>query len=178
MKAVYSMEATCLSHQFDLEVSSICLGSDVTWSLLYLWDVHPTLNAFWFHISVKSTWSGPFFFFILSLFIFERERVHTGQRGGERIPSSFCTVSVEPDAGLDVGLDVGFKGLELTTREIMTWAETKCWMLDWLSHPGTLVRSLLRIQELSSNDISRIPRQQAPDCDGQDPLNWDLGKLL
>ena len=27
-------------------------------------------------------------------------------------------------------------GLELTNREIMTWAEIKCWKLNWLSPPG------------------------------------------
>ena len=30
----------------------------------------------------------------------------------------------------------------------------------------------------SSDDISRIPSHQALDCDQEDPLNWDPGKLL
>ena len=38
----------------------------------------------------------------------------------ERIPSRLCT---------DMGLD-------LTNLEIMTWAEIKSWMLNWLNHPG------------------------------------------
>ena len=50
-----------------------------------------------------------------------------GERGGERerIPSRLHTVSTEPHAGLD-----------LTNREIMTWAEVKGWTLDPLSRSG------------------------------------------
>ena len=32
-----------------------------------------------------------------------------------------------------------YVGLDLTTQEIMTWAETKSQMLNWLSHPGAPV---------------------------------------
>ena len=39
----------------------------------------------------------------------EREGAGEGERGRERIPRTLCTVSTEPDAGL-----------ELTNREIMT----------------------------------------------------------
>ena len=35
--------------------------------------------------------------------------------------------STKPDAGLHP-----------TNCEIMTWAEVKSWMLNWLSHPGIL----------------------------------------
>ena len=59
---------------------------------------------------------------------FERERQSTqaGEKQGqkERIPSRFCTVSAEPDTGL-----------ELTDHEMVT-AEIKSRMLNRLSHPG------------------------------------------
>ena len=45
-------------------------------------------------------------------------------KGRERIPSRLCSVSTEPDAGL-----------ELTNREIMTLVEIKSQMLNWLSLP-------------------------------------------
>ena len=44
-------------------------------------------------------------------------------RGRERIPSRLLSVGAEPDAGL-----------ELTNREIMTWAKTKSLTLNRLSH--------------------------------------------
>ena len=47
------------------------------------------------------------------------------EREGERIPSRPRSVSREPNAGL-----------KLTNCEIMTWAEIKSQMLNWLSHPG------------------------------------------
>ena len=74
--------------------------------------------------------SAFFFFFLFwSLFIWETERERVGERqrerGRERIPSRLHTVTVEPDVGL-----------KLTNRKIMTWAEMKSWMPNWLSHPG------------------------------------------
>ena len=48
------------------------------------------------------------------------------ERGRERIPSWLCTVSTEPNMGL-----------QLTNHEIMTWAQIKSQMLNWLNHPGT-----------------------------------------
>ena len=56
------------------------------------------------------------FFLKLTLF-WERER--------KRISSRPHAVSTEPNVGLD-----------LMDREIMTWAEIKCQMLNQLSHPG------------------------------------------
>ena len=63
------------------------------------------------------------FYFFKFIWFWERERERERdstpegggeeQRGRERIPS--------PDAGLG---------------EIMTWAQIKSWMLNWLSHPG------------------------------------------
>ena len=67
--------------------------------------------------------------FFLSFYLFLRERqMPKSQRERDRdnIPSSLRTVSTEPDAGL-----------ELMNQEIITWAETKSQMLNWLSHPGT-----------------------------------------
>ena len=72
-------------------------------------------------------------FFIISKFIYlfwerEKERVcmcergRGRERGRERIPRRFLTVSAEPHVGL-----------ELTNSEIMTWAEIKSWMLTRLS---------------------------------------------
>ena len=67
-------------------------------------------------------------FIFLSLFILrERERKHEQGRGreGERIPSRLHAVSAEPKTGLN-----------LTNYEIMTWAEIKNQILNWLSNPG------------------------------------------
>ena len=69
--------------------------------------------------------------FVCWLFIYllwERELTPAGegQRGRER---ESCTVSTEPAVGLD-----------LTNREITTWAEIKSWTLNWLSHPGTPIK--------------------------------------
>ena len=49
------------------------------------------------------------------------------ERERERIPSRLCTVSLEPDVGL-----------EPTNREIMPGAETRSRILNGLSHPGAL----------------------------------------
>ena len=46
------------------------------------------------------------------------------ERGRARIPSRFCSISTEPHSGFS-----------LTSREIMTWAQNKNWMLNRLSHP-------------------------------------------
>ena len=47
------------------------------------------------------------------------------EKEGERIPSRLCTISAEPDTGL-----------ELMNREIVTSAEIKRQVLNRLSHPG------------------------------------------
>ena len=54
-----------------------------------------------------------------------------GQAEGEK-PQADSPLSAEPDVGLDTGLD-------LTTHEIRTLAETKSQMLTQMSHPGTPV---------------------------------------
>ena len=62
--------------------------------------------------------------FFLSLFILretETAQVGEGQRGRERESQA----GSEPNAGL-----------ELMNCEIMTWAETKIQMVNWLSHAG------------------------------------------
>ena len=71
-----------------------------------------------------------FFFFLMFIYLFwgrererEREREQRrAEREGDRIPRR---LSVEPDVGL-----------ESMNHEIMTWAETKNWMLNQFSHPG------------------------------------------
>ena len=74
------------------------------------------------------------FFFLMFIYLFFRERksmcMNRGRAEGgtRRNPSRLCTVSTEPDAGL-----------ELTTCEIMIWAEIKGQKINWLSHPGALV---------------------------------------
>ena len=67
-------------------------------------------------------------FFLVYFYYFERERASPGgaEREGDRIPSRLCAVSAEPDGGL-----------RLTSREIMTWAKVKSWMLNRLGHPYT-----------------------------------------
>ena len=66
----------------------------------------------------------------------ERERVHKQGRdresGKEKIPSRLHAVSTEPNVGLD-----------LTNREIMTWAKIKSRMLNRLSHPSALEIGIL-----------------------------------
>ena len=51
------------------------------------------------------------------------------ERRRERIPSRLCVVSTEPDGGL-----------KPPNHEIMTWAKTKSWMLNRLSHPDAPYR--------------------------------------
>ena len=76
----------------------------------------------------------PLFIFImiwifLHLFLYfekERERARAGEGQRERISSRLHTVSLEPDAGL-----------ELTNHEVMTLAETRSQTLNRLSHPDT-----------------------------------------
>ena len=53
------------------------------------------------------------------------------EKGRERIRSRICTVTPEPDVGL-----------ELTNCEIMTWAEIQSRMLIQLSHPGASRRDI------------------------------------
>ena len=52
------------------------------------------------------------------------------ERGRERIPSRLCVLSAEPDAGL-----------ELTSHEIMTWAEVRC-LTDWATQVPQLLLCL------------------------------------
>ena len=83
-------------------------------------------------------YQSPFFFiYILKFIKFLRESMLAHVSGGgaegwkERIPSRLCAVSAEPDAGLN-----------LTNREIMTWAEIKSWCLtDW-GAPATPVSTV------------------------------------
>ena len=56
---------------------------------------------------------------LMFIFLFLRERERSRERGRQRIPSRLCTVSPE----LAVGL-------ELTNREVMTWAKINSLMLN------------------------------------------------
>ena len=64
------------------------------------------------HILSLDIVSIKYIFKFMYLF-WEKERAGEGQ-GGERIPSSLCPVSAEPDVEI-----------ELINRETMTWAETR-----------------------------------------------------
>ena len=78
-------------------------------------------------------------FFYVYLFIL-RQRAWAGQgqreREGERIISRLCTVSIEPNAGLELkNCKLNSGTLNLNSR---TWAEIKSQILNLLNHPGTL----------------------------------------
>ena len=81
------------------------------------------MNFTWFAFSLLII----FFSFIY----FERERARAGnrqrERGRERISSRLHGISTEPNV----------RGM--TNHDIMTWAETKSRMLNWLSHSGVQV---------------------------------------
>ena len=68
---------------------------------------------------------GLYFKSLFMYFERERERSHEQGMGRERIPTRLPTVSTESDMGL-----------KPTNHEIKTWAKTKSWMQNWLSHPG------------------------------------------
>ena len=78
----------------------------------------------------------PLLWFFLMFTYFERESMSRGgaeKEGRQRTPSRLLTVSTEPTMGLD-----------LTKREIMTWAEIKSQTLKWLSHPGIREHKFLK----------------------------------
>ena len=84
---------------------------------------HCKHTAWLFHNSV---WRGScLILFIFLMFIFER--------GRQRIPSRLCAISTKPDVGL-----------QLTSHEIMTQAETKSWTLNLLGYIGTPASFLLK----------------------------------
>ena len=68
-----------------------------------------------------------------------RERKSASREEAERrretkIPTTLCTVSAEPDMGL-----------ELTNREILTRAKVKSQMFKQLSYPGALIFPSLNV---------------------------------
>ena len=76
--------------------------------------------------SHTNTTEFAFFLFFLSLFIYFWDRDRTSRGGAEREwKGEYHIVPMEPDVGL-----------KLTNCKIMTWAQTKSWMLNWLSYPG------------------------------------------
>ena len=97
----------------------------------FLFEVYHNLNLAIILIPTTSGFKCILFLFS-SFYLFilrEREqgrgRERERERGRERIPSRLHTLSAEPDVGLEV-----------TNREIVTWAESKSQMLNRLSHPG------------------------------------------
>ena len=104
--------------------------SCMMWSLeFYCKPQVPISIALGLYFSILQT--KPYSTIFLMFIYFERERARERgrgrgrERGRERSPVRLHTVSPEPNMALD-----------LTNHEIMTWAETKNWMLNRLSHPG------------------------------------------
>ena len=84
-----------------------------------------------------------FFLFFFNIYLFwETAHVRHSEtawgKGRERGRESQEGSALESDAGL-----------ELTNHDIMTWAEIKSWMLNWLSHPGA--RQILNILSIHQN---------------------------
>ena len=68
------------------------------------------------------------FIFLMFIYLKERERASMWAQVGERERqmkrknAKQVPLGTEPDVGLD-----------LTNREIMTWAQIKSWMLNWVT---------------------------------------------
>ena len=86
--------------------------------------------------------------FKVYLFIYFPQWDWEGQRERERkrISSRLCTVSTEPDVGL-----------ELTNCKIMTSAEIKSQMLNWLTHPGA-PKGYFHSLRIGNNSLINIKR--------------------
>ena len=69
-----------------------------------------------------------------------RERERGSKIWGKAERERMCTVSTEPDAGL-----------EPTNREIVTSTEVKSWMLKPMSHPGAAGPIFSRFLSLQSS---------------------------
>ena len=69
----------------------------------------------------------------------EKEKVGAGQRemGRDNPKQALYCQGTDP-------------GLELTSGEIMTWAEIKSWMLNQLSHPGAPHCPLFLIEDIKA----------------------------
>ena len=105
-----------------------------------------------------------FFNFFLKCIYFARQREQRRGRdkGRERIPGRLCVVSTEPDVRL-----------EPTNCEIVTWAETKSWMLNQLSHPGTPESTnSLKKQKWSSWVAQLVEHPTLGFCSGHDLTLW------
>ena len=73
-----------------------------------------------------------------AIYYFQRESQYMSGRGAERGGER------ESQAGPGAGSTEPNNGLKSTNCEIMTWAEIKSWVLNWLIHPGTPEYSLLK----------------------------------
>ena len=92
-------------------------------SLLYSLRLN-CIHCYWPTSWSLSSWVSVFFSFLFSP-LGETETGRGRERQRERISSRLCSVSAEPDLGLNP-----------TNFEIITWAEIKSWMFNQLSHPG------------------------------------------
>ena len=109
------------------------LINECRWKL-YLTRTLLHLAIFLFESKSKRVYAGEgrgreriFFPFIYLFWEREREQGRGGKRGRKRVPRRLCAVSTEPNARPYP-----------RNREIMTWAETKGWMLNLLNHPCAL----------------------------------------
>ena len=101
-------------------------------------------------LRVRTVLSSPLFFFVVFffcvyLFTYEREReqMRDRKRGKRRIPSRLCTISAEPNAGL-----------EFMNCEIMTWAKINSQTFNLPSHPDDPIFVLLVAETATSVFIS------------------------
>ena len=105
----------------------------VIWANIKSWTLnwlsHPGIPQVFLFKNAKQrlSFKKPFFFKAYLFILRERESMSREgrQREKERIASRLHAVSSESNTGLD-----------LTNQEIMTWAETKSWTPNRLSHPG------------------------------------------
>ena len=100
----------------------------------------------WWISRWKMRWRKSFFFSLFVYFEREREWVHTRASGGgaereergnpKQAPHCQQAVQFQHRAGCGVQINC----------EIMTWAKIKSQMLNWLSHPGTPMKTILHSQ--------------------------------
>ena len=95
------------------------------------------------------------FFFKFTYLFWERQRQHEwggAEREGKR----------ESQAGSALPAQSPTKHLSSQNHEIMTWAETKSWTLNWLSHLGAPMQT--RLKRYHDDVISYCIRAMANPC--------------